>query len=101
MSANELKIKDVAEQTGIAAGTIRMWEQRHGFPKPERTPSGYRLYSTEDVEALRRVQAYRHRGLSVPAAIERAVKRGNASPTDADQLSPKSGGSSLAACRSQ
>ncbi len=77
MTKNTLKIKDVADQTGIAAGTIRMWEQRHGFPQPERTPSGYRLYSREDVEALRRVQAYRHRGLSVPAAIERAVMRGN------------------------
>ena len=32
----DLAIKDIAEQTGIAAGTIRMWEQRYGFPKPER-----------------------------------------------------------------
>ena len=69
---NDLAIKDVAEQTGIAAGTIRMWEQRYGFPVPGRTPSGYRRYSGDDVAALRRVQAYRHRGLSVPAAIERA-----------------------------
>ena len=67
-----LAIKDIAEQTGIAAGTIRMWEQRYGFPTPERTASGYRRYSDADVAALRRVQAYRHRGLSVPAAIERA-----------------------------
>jgi len=67
-----LAIKDIAEQTGIAAGTIRMWEQRYGFPNPDRTPSGYRRYRDEDVAALRRVQAYRHRGLSVPAAIERA-----------------------------
>ncbi len=73
---NALAIKDVAEQTGIAAGTIRMWEQRFGFPLPDRTPSGYRRYAPEDVEALRRVQAYRHRGLSVPAAIERAREDG-------------------------
>ncbi len=79
MTANRLKIKEVAEQSGIAAGTIRMWEKRHGFPRPQRTASGYRLYSEADVEALRRVQAYRHRGLSVPAAIDRAVVRGNGS----------------------
>ena len=72
-------IKDVAEQTGIAAGTIRMWEQRYGFPRPERTESGYRRYSEGDVEALRRVLALRHRGLSVPAAIERAQERDPAS----------------------
>jgi len=67
-----LAIKDVAARTGIAAGTIRMWEQRFGFPVPERTSAGYRVYSEDDVEALRRVLAYRERGLSVPAAVDRA-----------------------------
>src|SRR3712207_4474529 len=68
---SDLAIKDVAERTGIAAGTIRMWEQRYGFPEPERTPSGYRRYSDGDVEALRRVASFRRLGLSIPAAIER------------------------------
>ncbi|WP_372787808.1 DICT sensory domain-containing protein [Paraconexibacter sp.] len=71
-----LGIKDVAERTGIAAGTIRMWEQRYGFPVPQRTETGYRRYGDEDVEALRRVLALRHRGLSVPAAIARAQESG-------------------------
>jgi DICT domain-containing protein len=66
-----LAIKDVSERTGIAAGTIRMWEQRYGFPEPERTSAGYRLYDEDDVEALRRVLALRERGLSVPAAVQR------------------------------
>jgi DICT domain-containing protein len=74
----ELAIKDVADLTGLAAGTIRMWEQRYGFPTPRRTASGYRRYSGDDVEALRRVMAYRHRGLSIPAAIERARDTGAA-----------------------
>src|SRR3954469_10073999 len=80
----ELAIRDVAEQTGLAAGTIRMWEQRYGFPAPERTPSGYRRYSAHDVEILRRALAYRDRGLSVPAALARA--RETASPTDRPSL---------------
>jgi MerR family transcriptional regulator, light-induced transcriptional regulator len=71
-----LSIKDVAERSGLAAGTIRMWEQRYGFPEPARTSSGYRIYSESDVEALRRAVAYRHRGLSVPAAIKRAGETG-------------------------
>jgi DICT domain-containing protein len=75
----DIAIKDVAERTGIAAGTIRMWEQRYGFPVPGRTPAGYRRYSEEDVEALRRVAALRHRGLSVSAAIERAQETGDPS----------------------
>lgn len=76
----DLAIKDVAERTGIATGTIRMWEQRYGFPDPQRTASGYRRYTAEDVELLRRVLAYREGGLSVPAALERA--RASAEPSD-------------------
>lgn len=79
-----LAIKDVAERTGIAAGTIRMWEQRYGFPQPERTAAGYRLYSEDDVEALRRMLALREGGLSVPAAVERV--RGSAIGTDRPSL---------------
>ncbi|MEA2391611.1 MAG: MerR family transcriptional regulator, light-induced transcriptional regulator [Solirubrobacteraceae bacterium] len=67
-----LAIRELAERTGLAAGTIRMWEQRHGFPRPERTKSGYRRYTDEDVATLRRALAFRERGFSVPAALERA-----------------------------
>ena len=74
---NDLAIKEVAEQSGIAAGTLRMWEQRYSFPKPRRSSNGYRSYSAEDVETLRRVQAYRHRGLSIASAIGRAVEDGS------------------------
>jgi DICT domain-containing protein len=65
-------IREVAERTGLAAGTIRMWEQRYGFPRPERSPSGYRRYRPEDVSALRRAIELRGSGLSVTAAIDRA-----------------------------
>jgi DICT domain-containing protein len=74
-----LAIRDVAERTGLAAGTIRMWEQRYGFPVPDRTPSGYRRYRPDVVETLKRVQAYRRTGLSVTAAIERAREAAGAS----------------------
>jgi len=70
---NGLAIKEVAERTGLAPGTIRMWEQRYGFPAPERAASGYRVYRPEDVELLRRAVAFRAGGLSVPAALERAA----------------------------
>lgn len=68
----KLKIKTVAERTGVAAATIRVWEQRYGFPNPARTPAGYRLYTQRDVDDIRAVMALRRRGLSVPDAIERA-----------------------------
>src|SRR3954452_17367396 len=56
-----------------------MWERRSGSPEPQRLPSGYRRYAPEAVETLRRVQAYRRRGLSVTAAIARARETGGAS----------------------
>jgi DICT domain-containing protein len=68
----DLGIKELATRTGIAAGTIRMWEQRYGFPEPARTPTGYRRYTEDDVATLRRAMAYRTQGLSIPAALERA-----------------------------
>ncbi len=77
-----LPISEVAERTGVAAGTIRMWEQRYGFPNPARTPSGYRVYSADDVDAVRRVVEFRREGISVAAAIERARSAPiNAHPT--------------------
>ncbi len=68
----ELAIGELAEQTGLAAGTIRMWESRYGFPTPARNSSGYRVYTDQDVETLRRVLSLRQSGLSVPAALDRA-----------------------------
>src|SRR4051795_11279227 len=81
----KLAIKDVAEQTGVAAGTIRMWEQRYGFPEPGRTASGYRVYTEDDVSAIKRVLAFRDQGLSVPAALDRARALGG-SATDSPSL---------------
>jgi MerR family transcriptional regulator, light-induced transcriptional regulator len=67
-----MAIREVAEQTGLTAGTIRAWESRYGFPAPQRTQSGYRVYSESDVEVLRRVAAMRKDGVSVAAALDRA-----------------------------
>lgn len=67
----ELSIGDVASRTGVGEGTLRMWEQRHGFPIPERMPSGHRRYSEEQLELVREVVSLRRAGLSLPAAIAR------------------------------
>src|SRR3954471_24391402 len=61
-----------------------MWEQRYGFPEPERTTAGYRLYSEGDVDALRRGLSVRGHGLSVRAARERV--RGAEMATDRPSL---------------
>ena len=81
---DDLAIKDIAERTGIAAGTIRMWEQRHGFPAPgahgRRLPP---LHARGRRDAAPRA-GLPDRGLSVAAAIERARETGG--PSDRPSL---------------
>src|SRR5215204_5046392 len=67
-----LAMGDLVERTGVAEGTLRMWERRHGFPVPERLPSGHRRYRESDAELVLRVLREREAGLSLAAAIARA-----------------------------
>lgn len=75
-----LTIGQFVARTGVAEGTLRMWERRHGFPAPQRLPSGHRRYSDSDVELVRRVAFERSAGLSLSAAIAR-VKSLQETPT--------------------
>src|SRR3954454_3783748 len=68
-----LTIREVAARSGVPAGTLRMWEERYGFPKPQRLPSGHRRFTGDQVDAVRAVVAARDSGLSLPAAIDRVV----------------------------
>ncbi len=70
-----LTTAQLAERTGVPSGTLRMWESRHGFPVPNRLPSGHRRYSERDVELVRAVVQGRVEGLSLRAAIDRAGPR--------------------------
>lgn len=67
-----LSIGELATRTGVEPGTLRMWESRHGFPRPERLPSGHRRFRESDVQAVGEVLDARGQGLSLAAAIERA-----------------------------
>jgi DNA-binding transcriptional MerR regulator len=49
-------ISDVERDTGVAKETLRVWERRYAFPKPERDPFGERLYPLEQVHKLRLVK---------------------------------------------
>ena len=47
-----MNIGVIARQTGIEVATLRKWETRYGFPKPQRTASGHREYTEETLEQL-------------------------------------------------
>jgi DICT domain-containing protein len=75
ISSPELSTAQLSARTGLPAGTLRMWESRHGFPAPARLPGGHRRYSERDAEAVLEVLRLRDQGLSLPAAIERARRQ--------------------------
>jgi DICT domain-containing protein/predicted DNA-binding transcriptional regulator AlpA len=71
---DHLTIGQLAERTGVQTGTLRMWEQRHGFPRAKRLPSGHRRYPESEVERVLDVVRSRESGLSLGASIERAAQ---------------------------
>jgi methanogenic corrinoid protein MtbC1 len=71
-----LSIGALSRATGIAVETLRTWESRYGFPRPERKPSGHRLYPLAAVPRLRRIAqalALGHRAGQVVGASEGAL----------------------------
>lgn len=62
-------ISDVARRTGVPIPVLRSWEQRHGFPVPERLPGGHRRYTSEEVERIEQVVRARDAGWSLERAI--------------------------------
>lgn len=45
-------IKDLENLSGIKAHTIRIWEQRYSFLKPNRTGTNIRVYSNDELKIL-------------------------------------------------
>lgn len=59
-------IHELAQQSGMSAGTIRYYESIGLMPKPERSANNYRQYTSVDVERLRLIAGAR--GLGIPLA---------------------------------
>lgn len=49
---NTFTIKDLENLTGIKAHTIRIWEQRYNFLKPQRTDTNIRYYSNKELKTI-------------------------------------------------
>jgi hypothetical protein len=63
-----LKVREAAKRLNVSPSTLRAWEQRFGFPRPDRSPGGHRLYRHADIAALRDAL---EQGLSISSAISR------------------------------
>ncbi len=64
-----LKTSEAAALLNVSPNTLRAWERRFGFPKPQRSPGKHRLFTHGEVAALR--DALRE-GLSISSAVSRA-----------------------------
>jgi DICT domain-containing protein len=70
-----LSIGELARLTGVPAATLRSWEDRYGFPCPQRLEGGHRRYARGDSAAIADVLRLRTSGLSLQAAIGQATTR--------------------------
>lgn len=62
---DRLTIGEIAKLTGVTTKTIRHYHKIRLLPEPERSESGYRLYSAEDLLRLQRIRRLRFFGLSL------------------------------------
>src|SRR5581483_10529066 len=67
-----------ARRAGVSADVLRAWERRYGLLEPERSDSGYRLYTEADLARVRAMQARIGEGLSTAEAARLA--RSGATP---------------------
>jgi len=62
-------IKAVEQSTGISSSTLRAWERRYQVCQPQRSDSGYRLYSDRDIAIIRWLKAQVDAGMSISQAV--------------------------------
>ena len=69
-------IGEVAEQMGVNTSLIRYWEKEFGTIRPKRTGRGDRLYTTKDIDLLKRIKhLVKDQGFTLQGAREQ-LRRG-------------------------
>jgi len=58
-------IKDLENLSGIKAHTIRIWEQRYSFLKPNRTDTNIRCYSNDDLKTILNISILNKYGFKI------------------------------------
>ena len=64
-----LRTSEAAAYLNVSPNTLRAWEQRFGFPLPQRSPGHHRLYAFAELMALREALS---NGLAVSSAVSAA-----------------------------
>jgi len=72
-AAAVLRIGELSRRVGVSEHVLRAWESRYGLLRPERSPGGYRLYSEQDQNRVRLMQAHLADGLAAAQAAQAAI----------------------------
>jgi DNA-binding transcriptional MerR regulator len=62
---NAFTIKDLENLSGIKAHTIRIWEQRYSFLKPQRSDTNIRYYSNNELKVLLNISLLNKYGFKI------------------------------------
>ncbi len=65
-----LNIKQLSQEVGIGVDTLRVWERRYNFPRPQRDRRGRRQFPQDQVEQLRVVRQLQLDGYRVGAIFK-------------------------------
>ncbi|MBK6634318.1 MAG: MerR family transcriptional regulator [Chitinophagaceae bacterium] len=86
-------IKDLENLSGIKAHTIRIWEQRYSFLKPNRTGTNIRFYSNDELKTILNVALLNKFGFKIshidkmnPAEIREKILSLNQQEAQLDRI---------------
>ena len=68
-----LRIGELSRRVGVSEHVLRAWESRYELLKPARSAGGFRLYSQDDQNRVRRMQAYLAAGLAAAQAADAVI----------------------------
>lgn len=92
MAERTYRIHIAAELSGVRVELIRAWERRYGVLKPQRTPSGYRVYTERDVALLKRLKKLTDEGVAISdaaAMVPQLLAELDAAPTGGNGQAPE------------
>jgi DNA-binding transcriptional MerR regulator len=74
-----IRTNAAASMLGVSTNTLRSWERRYGFPRPQRSSGGHRHYSLPEIEALKHALAETN---NISSAVALAQERGSGPSSD-------------------
>ncbi len=75
-------IRTVSELTGVTPVTLRAWQRRYGLINPQRSETGHRVYSDDDIATIKTILSWLDKGVAI-----RSVKALINSPTTETEFS--------------